>query len=220
MAFPNYFRELRSHRIIDAADARTDPRTSEFADSYLIPFGISAMLDIPIRFKGTFVGVLCHEHIGPPRAWMLEEQQFGHAIASLVSLALEAAERLQAERALRKSEGRTRLVIDTAISGVIGMDERGNIIDWNAQAERIFGWKRHEAIGHAMVNIIIPSAHRNAHQRGLDRFLKTGEGPVLNKRIEITALRRDGTEFPIELAITPLRLENAYTFTAFVVDIT
>ncbi|MBA2485822.1 MAG: PAS domain S-box protein, partial [Nitrospira sp.] len=220
MAFPNYFRELRSHRIIDATDARTDPRTSEFSDSYLIPHGIGAMLDIPIRFQGKLVGVLCHEHIGPPRAWMLEEQQFGHAIASLVSLALEAAERLHAERALRKSEGRTRLVIDTAISGVIGMDDKGVIIDWNAQAEQIFGWKRHEAIGRAMVDIIIPSVYREAHQRGLERFLKTGDGPVLNKRIEITALRRDGTEFPIELAITPLRLEDAYTFTAFVVDIT
>ena len=219
-ACPAYFQEILSERIIDAADARTDPRTSEFAGNYLIPLGITAMLDIPIRFKGKLVGVLCNEHIGPPRAWMLEEQQFGHAIASLVALALEAAERLQAERALRKSEGRTRLIIDTAISGVIGMDDKGDIIDWNTQAEQIFGWKRHEAIGHAMVDIIIPSTHREAHQRGLERFLKTGEGPILNKRIEITAMRRDGTEFPIELAITPLRLEDAYTFTAFVVDIT
>jgi PAS domain S-box-containing protein len=220
MAFPRYFRELRSHRIIDAADAQTDPRTSEFTDGYLVPFGIGAMLDIPIRFKGKLVGVLCHEHIGPPRSWMLEEQQFGHAIASLVSLSLEAAERLHAERALRKSEGRTRLVIDTAISGVIGMDDKGDITDWNAQAEQIFGWKRHEAIGRAMVDTIIPSAYREAHQRGLERFLRTGEGPVLNKRVEVTALRRDGVEFPIELAITPLRLENTYSFTAFVVDIT
>jgi PAS domain S-box-containing protein len=218
-AFPNYFRELQSHRIIDAADARVDPRTSEFTASYLLPLGISSMLDIPIRFKGKLVGVLCNEHIGSPRSWMLEEQQFGHAIASLVSLALEAAERLQAERALRKNEGRTRLIIDTALSGVIGMDDQGEIISWNTQAEEIFGWKRHEAIGRAMVETIIPPAHREAHQKGLERFLKTGEGPILNKRIEITALRRDGTEFPIELAITPLRLENAYTFTAFVVDI-
>jgi PAS domain S-box-containing protein len=217
---PNYFRELRSHRIIDAADATTDPRTSELAAGYLIPQGIGAMLDIPIRFKGKLVGVLCNEHIGPPRPWLLEEQQFGHAIASLISLALEAAERLQAERALRKSEGRTRQIIDTALGAVIGMDDKGHIIDWNAQAEQIFGWTHQEAIGRAMVDTIIPFAHRESHQRGVDRFLKTGEGPVLNHRVEITALRRDGAEFPIELAITPLRLENEYTFTAFLVDIT
>ena len=219
-AFPNYFRELRSHRIIDAADARTDPRTSEFIDSYLIPLGIGAMLDIPIRYQGKLVGVLCHEHIGQPRPWTLEEQQFGHAIGSLVSLALEAAERLHAEQALRKSEGRTRLVIDTAISAVIGMDHKGTVIDWNTQAEETFGWKRHEAIGQAMVDLIIPPAHREGHRRGLERFIETGVGPILNKRIEVTALRRNGMEFPIELAITPMRLENTYIFTAFVVDIT
>jgi PAS domain S-box-containing protein len=219
-AFPTYFQELLSERTIDAVDAVSDPRTSEFADSYLLPLGIGAMLDIPILFKGKLVGVLCHEHVGSPRHWRLEEQQFGHAIAAIVSLALEAAERLQAEQALRKSEGRTRLIIDTALDAVIGMDEKGHIIDWNAQAEQIFGWERHEALGRAMVDTVIPAAYREAHQRGLERFLRTGEGPALNKRIEITALRRDGTEFPIELAITPLRLENACTFTAFVVDIT
>ncbi|MGB2945183.1 MAG: PAS domain S-box protein [Nitrospira sp.] len=217
--FPEYFRELLSERVIDAADARRDPRTREFTACYLEPLGIGAMLDIPIRFNGQLVGVLCNEHIGPPRPWMLEEQQFGHAIASLVSLALEAVERLHAEGALRKSEGRTRLIIDTALSAVISMDEQGIIIGWNTQAEQIFGWTRQEAIGRLMAETIIPPGQREAHQRGLRQFFKTGEGPILNKRIEITALRRDGTEFPIELAVTPLRLENAYTFTAFVVDI-
>ncbi|MCW5798956.1 MAG: PAS domain S-box protein [Nitrospira sp.] len=217
--FPTYFRELLTERVIDASDARTDPRTSEFTDTYLTPLGIGALLDIPIRFKGKLVGVLCSEHVGPPRTWMLEEQQFSYAIASLVSLALEAVERLHAEGALRKSEGRTRLIIDTALSSVISMDEQGRIIGWNTQAEQTFGWTRQEAVGRMLTDTIIPPAQREAHQRGLKRFIKTGEGPILNKRIEISALRRDGTEFPIELAITPLRLENAYTFTAFVVDI-
>ncbi|MBX3340640.1 MAG: PAS domain S-box protein [Nitrospira sp.] len=217
--FPKYFRELLTERVIDASDARTDPRTSEFTDTYLTPLGISSLLDIPIRFKGKLVGVLCNEHVGTPRSWMLEEQQFSYAVASLVSLALEAVERLHAEGALRKSEGRTRLIIDTALSSVISIDEQGRIIGWNTQAEQTFGWTRQEAIGRLMAETIIPASQREAHQRGIRQFLKTGEGPILNKRIEISALRRDGTEFPIELAITPLRLENAYTFTAFVVDI-
>ncbi len=217
--FPRYFRELLSEHVIDASDARTDPRTSEFTATYLTPLGISALFDIPIRFQGKLVGVLCNEHVGSPRPWTLEEQQFGHAIASLVSLALEAVERLHAEGALRKSEGRTRLIIDTALSAVISMDETGHIVGWNTQAEQTFGWPRQEAIGRLMADTIIPSAQRAAHQRGLEQFLRTGQGPILNRRIEITALRRDGTEFPIELAITPLRLENAYTFTAFAVDI-
>jgi PAS domain S-box-containing protein len=218
--FPTYFRELRSERVIDAANAQTDPRTEEFSQSYLIPLGITSMLNIPLRFKGKLVGALCAEHIGSPRDWTLEDQQFGNAIASMVSLALEAADRLQAERALRKSEGRTRLIIDTALDAVIGIDDKGTIIDWNTQAEQVFGWSRREMIGRCMADTILPAQYREAHRRGLERFLKTGEGPVLNKRVELTARRRDGTEFPVELAITPLRLDNAYTFTAFVSDIT
>ncbi len=217
--FPTYFQEVLSERVIDAADAQQDARTSEFTQTYLAPLGITAMLDIPVRFKGKLVGVLCHEHVGAQRPWMLEEQQFGHAVASLVSLALEAVERLHAEGELRKSEGRTRLIIDTALSAVISMDDKGDIIAWNTRAEQIFGWTRQEAVGRSMSETIIPHAHREAHERGLANFIKTGEGPILNKRIEVTALRRDGTEFPIELSLTPLRLENAYTFTAFVVDI-
>ncbi|MGC3973055.1 MAG: PAS domain S-box protein [Nitrospira sp.] len=100
------------------------------------------------------------------------------------------------------------------------MDEQGRIIGWNTQAEQTFGWTRREAIGRYLADTIIPPPQREAHQRGeLMQFIKTGDGPILNKRIEVSALRRDRTTFPIELAITPLRLENAYTFTAFVVDI-
>ncbi len=217
---PQYFRELLTEQTIDATDAQADPRTQEFADSYLRPLGIGAMLDIPIRFKGKLVGVLCNEHVGPPRPWLLEEQQFGHAVASLISLALEAADRLQAQQALRKSENRTRLILDTALDAVLCMDDRGLIIDWNGRAEEIFGWTRHEAIGRPLDQTIIPFGYRELYRVGLERFLATGEGKVLKKRIEITALRRDGTEFPIELAITALHLDNTYTFTAFVADIT
>ena len=67
--------------------------------------------------------------------------------------------------------------------------------------------------------MIIPLQNREAHRRGLAHFLRTGEGPVLNKRIEITAIRRDGTEFPIELAISPLKTKSGYEFNAFVQDI-
>lgn len=99
---------------------------------------------------------------------MLEEQQFGHAIASFVLLALEAVECLHAECALRKSKGRTRLIIDTALSAVISMDDKGRITAWNTQAEQTFGWTRQEAIGRSMVDTIIPQTHREAHLRGLN----------------------------------------------------
>ncbi len=122
--------------------------------------------------------------------------------------------------ALRESELRTRLTIDTALDAVVTMNARGLVSDWNAQAEATFGWKREEALGKPLADLVIPPQHREAHARGLERFLVTGEGPVLNRRFEITALHREGREFPIELSITPVRIQGEWTFSAFLRDIT
>src|SRR3989441_7409991 len=84
----------------------------------------------------------------------------------------------------------------------------------------MFGWSREEAIGQPLADTIIPAQHRDAHRRGLKHFLATGEGPVLNRVIEITAVRRSGVEFPVELTISPLTVGRQYVFTAFVRDIT
>ncbi len=128
--------------------------------------------------------------------------------------------RKQAEDTLRESEERIRSVIDTVHEAFIAMDTEGRITDWNHQAESTFGWPRSEAIGRPLAQTIIPAQYREAHMRGLQHFLATGQGPVLNKRIEITALHRDGHEFPVELTIAPLRLGLTYTFNSFVHDIT
>jgi PAS domain S-box-containing protein len=128
-------------------------------------------------------------------------------------------ERNRAEAALRESEERMRLVIESALDAVVAMDAEGRIQGWNSQAETIFGWRREEAMGRSLAETIIPPGQRAAHAAGLARFLATGEGPVLNRRIEVTALRRDGSEFPVELAITALGVAGAHFFSAFVRDI-
>jgi PAS domain S-box-containing protein len=124
-----------------------------------------------------------------------------------------------AEEALRQSEQRSRSIVETALDAVVTMGARGLITGWNAQAEGIFGWSGGEAVGQRMADMIIPSQHREAFERGLRTFLDTGEGPMLNRRLEITALHRDGAEFPVELAISPLQLDGAWTFSAFIRDI-
>ena len=139
--------------------------------------------------------------------------------AALV-VAQDITARKLAEEALRASEARTRLIVDTAHDAFIAMDIEGRITDWNAQAEATFGWSRSEAVGRFLADTIIPHQHREAHKRGLQHFLATGQGPVLNKRIEITALHRDGHEFPVELTISPIRLGQTYVFNSFVHDIT
>ncbi|MDP9469011.1 MAG: PAS domain S-box protein, partial [Chloroflexota bacterium] len=110
----------------------------------------------------------------------------------------------QAELALRESEEQTRLIIDSASQAYVAIDSSGTVIDWNAQAEETFGWSREEALGHVLEERIIPIAQRAAHRAGLARYLATGEGRLIGKRIEVTALHRDGHEFLAELTIWPV----------------
>ncbi len=132
----------------------------------------------------------------------------------------EQARAREAEASLRESQTYTLRIVETALDGFIGMDAAGVITDWNAQAELIFGWPRQDAIGRLLSATIIPARYRDAHERGLRHFQATGEGPMLNARIEVTACHRDEHEFPVELAISPALLRGGgYTFSAFVRDI-
>ena len=121
--------------------------------------------------------------------------------------------------ALQESEERTRAIVGSAPDAVVMMDAGGRIVGWNPQAERTFGWTAAEAVGRRLSDTIVPAAHRAAHERGLAAFLAGGRGPVLNQRVEVAAVHRDGREFPVELAISPLRSGPSYLFTAFVRDI-
>ncbi len=128
-------------------------------------------------------------------------------------------ERTEVEAALRENETRTRLIIDTALDAVITMDMHGVITEWNRQAEAMFGWSHQEAVGRDLADTIIPPVFREAHRKGLARFVQTGAATVLNTLIEISAQHRDGREFPVEVAIAPLRLDGTVIFSAFIRDI-
>lgn len=121
--------------------------------------------------------------------------------------------------ARREDEIRIRSIVDTALDAVVQMDANGLISGWNRQAEQIFGWPAAGALGCLLHDVIIPERYRQAHQQGMQRYLDTGRGSVLNQRIEVVALHRDGHEFPIELTITPNRLGNVVEFSAFIRDI-
>ena len=125
----------------------------------------------------------------------------------------------RAEGLLRESEERTRAIIESAYDAFVGMDQNGVVTDWNAEAEATFGWSRAEAIGRILSTTIIPPRFREAHERGLKHFQVTGESSVLNRRVEIFALHRDGHEFPVELTISPIRRGPAHFFGGFVHNI-
>jgi PAS domain S-box-containing protein len=111
-------------------------------------------------------------------------------------------------------------IIETALDAFIGMDAQGIVTDWNRQAERTFGWSRSEVTGRSLAEMIIPHRYRQAHVHGLQQFLMTGHEQVLNRRVDTTAVHRDGHEFPIELAITPIARADRIHFAAFVRDVT
>jgi diguanylate cyclase (GGDEF)-like protein/PAS domain S-box-containing protein len=121
--------------------------------------------------------------------------------------------------ALRRATRESRFILETTQEAFISMDEDGLIREWNPQAERIFGWARHEILGRPVAQTIVPPRHRDAHLRGLARFLATGEGPLLGRRVEMEGLRRDGTEVPVELAISVIRDGDGWRFHAFLHDI-
>lgn len=114
----------------------------------------------------------------------------------------------------------TRHLIRSAYDAFVSINRSGKIIDWNTAAESMFGWSRDEALGLQLAEVIVPERYRQAHLDGIERYLATGEGPVLNKRLELSALHRTGREFPIELAIWPVGHGEGQAFCAFVRDIT
>lgn len=128
--------------------------------------------------------------------------------------------RIRAEQVLRESEARKAAILDTALDCIITMNHEGKILDFNAAAEHTFGYVKSDVIGKDMADHIVPPALREAHRRGLRNYLASGRAALLNRRIELTALRADGTEFPTELAITRIPGEGDPVFTAYLRDIT
>ncbi len=141
-------------------------------------------------------------------------------LGGIVALGRTLRQRREAERVLVERNAHTQAILEAATDAFVSMDASGVITAWNGQAYEIFGWTEGEALGRALTETIIPPSLRADHERGLARFLSTGVGHVLNKRIELTALHRDGHEFPVELAIWPVRSQSTLSFNAFVRDIT
>ncbi|WP_310538840.1 PAS domain S-box protein, partial [Phenylobacterium sp.] len=142
------------------------------------------------------------------------------AMASIADVLSIGIERSQSELSLRASEARKTAILDTALDCVITMDHHGQVVEFNPAAERTFGYSRGEVVGRELADFIIPPSLRQRHHRGMAHYLATGEGPVLGKRLELPARRADGTEFPVEVAITRIPTEGPPLFTAYLRDIT
>jgi len=152
------------------------------------------------------------------------EAMVSERTAELEALAAHLGEEVVARRAsdeaLQESEMRLRRVIDSAYEAFISMDGSGLIVDWNQEAENMFGWPRAQAVGRSVGELIVPERYRAAHAAGLHRLAGAGASPSANRRLEISALHRDGSEFPTELSIWRIPSARTPLFGAFVRDIT
>lgn len=137
----------------------------------------------------------------------------------ICGISTDITDRKKMEEALAESERRANRIIAAAMDAVITIDEQGIIADWNPQAEHIFGWTRHEAVGVPVDELIIPELLRDSHRRGMARYLASRESKVLGRRLELTALKRDGRVFPVELSITTIRFGQKTGFSGFFRDI-
>lgn len=137
-----------------------------------------------------------------------------------IALAVGIYRKTQMEIQLQESEAKLRALFDNALDAIITMDEAGRITEWNKQAELTFGWTRDEAVGGVLGDMIVPEEFRERHTAGMAHFLASGDGPILNQRIELEALTKGGARIPIELSVNAQKLQESYQFTAFLRDIT
>jgi len=186
------------------------PRAEEAAKA-----GLHAAAAFPVRSGSRVVGVI--EFYSPelrePDPPLLETMDaFGSQIGTYI-------ERTRAEEAVEESEALRSAMLDAALDCIIGMDHEGRVIEFNAAAERTFGYSRAEVMGREMAELIIPPALREPHRYALARYLETGEGRLFGRRLELTGMRADQGEFPVELTITRIPDSSPPQFTGFIRDV-
>lgn len=131
----------------------------------------------------------------------------------------ERSARRDAEYALRASELRKSAIFEAARDCIVTIDAQGRVIEFNPAAEKTFGYAREEVLGKELAELIIPAGMRASHRRGLKHYHATGEGPMLGRRVEVSAMRKDGTELPVELTVVPIRLPDQTLFSAHIRDV-
>jgi PAS domain S-box-containing protein len=152
------------------------------------------------------------------RSYIIRSQD-GGAIRLTGSM-FDITERKQAEETVKHSEEKRSLIMNAALDAIICIDTKGKISFWNPKAEQIFGWKAEEVMGRKLSKIIIPVEYRKMHDKGIEHYLKTGYGPRLNEMLELSAIDRNGREFPIELTVLAIKQVGEEFFCAFIRDIT
>jgi len=195
-------------------DVTVDPNFARAAGAAAA--GLHAAYCFPICGSG---GVLGAVEFFTTRTLEPDEELLA-TMAAVGSQIGQFVERRQAEEALADAAELKHAVLDAALDCIVVMDQHGRVLEFNPAAERTFGYRAEEAIGAPMVELIIPPSLRRRHLAGLERYLRGGKPVILERRLELTAMRRDGSEFPVELTIVRIDLPGPARFTGYLRDIT
>ena len=196
--------------IADTPDDRNFPRADAARRE-----GLHAAFGFPLRSPRGVVGVMeffSREARAPDEQLLATMSVIGSQVGQFVA-------RRHAEAEVRASESRLRAMLEAALDAVVTMDASGRVLDWNHAAETTFGYRAHEAIGRDMADLIVPPSLRATHRRGLARYLETERAVALDRRLELSGVHKNGTEFPVELTITRIALPGPPTFTGYLRDI-
>lgn len=216
-----YFDALQTQRLLSVPDVTLDPRTQSLVATSFGPAGIGATIDVALRLRGELVGALCLEHVGGPRRWHPGEESFAGALADLVSLALEGAERFRAESALLESERRFKDLFQHSNDAIAlyRVEPSGRVVceDLNPAGELVTGLKREDLIGHTAAEVLPPLAAQRLDGRWAQairakatilyeheitfpagsRWINTATVPLLDERGEVyrlATISRDVTQ--------------------------
>lgn len=205
----------RAGKTLVVEDAATDSRTAHLYEETYRPMSLRSAVAVPLHRAGEWSALLVAS-MSTPRKWQEREVHIVRLVAERTWMWVEQLRTLEA---LKNSEARKAAKLNSAFDGIVTIDHDGKIIEFNPAAERLFGRTRADVIGQSMPELLVPPALREQHQRGFNRYLERGQGPVIGKTVELPAMRADGTEFPAELAITRVVGQEPPIFTAFIRDV-
>lgn len=225
---------VRSAMVLMSPDTEQDPRVDQAACRKI---GVASMVVAPLLLAGKAVGVLkimaqqAHAFSATDVQTLqlmagLLGAELGHQVdfennqRLLAERTAEVTRRMASEALLRASVERTQRIIESSHEAFVCVNEHSVVTDWNSEASRIFGWSRGEVIGRPLSSLIIPQPLRTAHDEGMARFLRTGQGPVINQRVEMPAQRKDGSQLTVEITISTSGSGAEREFSAFMRDVT
>ncbi|GEM_PF-794294 len=202
--------EAMIHKDVMAMDPESPIR------QILEPQGIQSIITVPIGAGEDLVGFIGFDAVRNRRNWTNTDVEL---LSFMAQLLLTHHHRKAASKRLEDTELMQRTILQSALDAVVIIDENGLVRFWNANAEEIFGYKEEETLGKSLSGIIIPEKFQMAHERGMQHYMETGEGAVLNQRIELVSIHRDGHSFPVELSIIPIKVGRRQLFASFLRDI-